>query len=176
VTGAFSYSGRRVAERLLSRGDDVRTLTFHPERAAASPRPLEAYRYDFESPDRMLPAFQGAHTLINTYWVRFARGGLDHERAVQNTRHLFEVALRAGVGRIVHVSITQPDLNSPLPYFRGRRTWSGTSARSPSPRHRPAGGAVRRRGHSHQQHRLRAPPLPVFACLAPARTGSSPST
>lgn len=32
VTGAFSHSGARIAERLLEGGRDVRTLTFHPDR------------------------------------------------------------------------------------------------------------------------------------------------
>ena len=32
VTGAFGYSGRHVAERLLARGARVRTLTGHPDR------------------------------------------------------------------------------------------------------------------------------------------------
>src|SRR5215216_8032072 len=32
VTGAFSYSGGAIAERLLGSGRRVRTLTFHPQR------------------------------------------------------------------------------------------------------------------------------------------------
>ena len=36
VTGAFSYSGSHIAERLLDAGRRVRTLTFHPDR----PHPL----------------------------------------------------------------------------------------------------------------------------------------
>lgn len=39
---------------------------------------------------------------------------------MSNTRTLFEAAQRAGVHRIVHVSITNPCLNSPYPYFRGK--------------------------------------------------------
>ena len=33
VTGAFSYSGRSIAQRLLGRGRTVRTLTGHPQQA-----------------------------------------------------------------------------------------------------------------------------------------------
>jgi nucleoside-diphosphate-sugar epimerase len=62
----------------------------------------------------------GAHTLYNTYWVRFAHGHLDHDAAVANSRTLFEAAAAAGVQRIVHVSITNPSLGSPYPYFRGK--------------------------------------------------------
>ena len=40
--------------------------------------------------------------------------------AVDNTLKLFDVAKKAGVERIVHVSITNPSIDSPLEYFRGK--------------------------------------------------------
>jgi nucleoside-diphosphate-sugar epimerase len=52
--------------------------------------------------------------------VRFARSQVDHDLAVANSRTLFQAARRAGVQRIVHVSITNPSIESPLPYFRGK--------------------------------------------------------
>jgi NADH dehydrogenase len=58
--------------------------------------------------------------LYNTYWVRFAHGAVDHDAAVANSRILFQAAVAAGVQRIVHVSITNPSLRSPYPYFRGK--------------------------------------------------------
>jgi uncharacterized protein YbjT (DUF2867 family) len=39
---------------------------------------------------------------------------------VRNAKTLFDAAKRAGVTRIVHISITNPDRNSDLPYFRGK--------------------------------------------------------
>jgi len=33
VTGAFSYTGKYIARRLLAEGARVRTLTGHPQRA-----------------------------------------------------------------------------------------------------------------------------------------------
>jgi NADH dehydrogenase len=39
---------------------------------------------------------------------------------VANTKILFQAAQEAGVKRIVHVSITNPDLRSELSYFRGK--------------------------------------------------------
>ncbi|MGH3743668.1 MAG: SDR family oxidoreductase, partial [Mycobacteriales bacterium] len=63
---------------------------------------------------------QGAHTLYNTYWVRFAHGRVDHDAAVTNSQTLFRAAAAAGVQRIGHVSITHPSLDSPYPYFRGK--------------------------------------------------------
>jgi uncharacterized protein YbjT (DUF2867 family) len=58
--------------------------------------------------------------LINTYWVRFDHRLFTHQQAVANTKILFQAAKEAQVQRIVHVSITNPDINSHLPYFRGK--------------------------------------------------------
>ena len=59
-------------------------------------------------------------TLYNTYWIRFARGAVNHDTAVRNTRNLVDAAVAAGVRRIVHISITSANPTSPLPYFRGK--------------------------------------------------------
>ena len=58
--------------------------------------------------------------LYNTYWVRFNHRLFKHADAVRNTLVLFEAAKKAGVQRIVHVSITNPSEDSPLEYFRGK--------------------------------------------------------
>ena len=58
--------------------------------------------------------------MYNTYWVRFNYGDFSFAQAVQNTRTLFAAARRAGVSRVVHVSITNPSEDSPLEYFRGK--------------------------------------------------------
>jgi NADH dehydrogenase len=68
----------------------------------------------------MAAAISGAHTLYNTYWVRFDRRDETHDRAVRNTIALIQAAKIAGVQRIVHISITNPSLDSDLPYFRGK--------------------------------------------------------
>jgi len=119
VTGAFSYSGAAIARELQSAGHRVRTLTGHPGRAPAGSQ-IEARPLDFDDSAELTRSLRGAQTLYNTYWVRFARGGVDHDMAVSNSRTLFEAAARAGVERIVHVSITHPSLTSPYPYFRGK--------------------------------------------------------
>jgi uncharacterized protein YbjT (DUF2867 family) len=119
VTGAFSYSGAALARALLQRGRQVRTLTGHPERAPVG-TPMDVRPLDFDDQLGLVAALSGATTLYNTYWVRFARRNVDHERAVANSRALFRAAERAGVQRIVHVSITHPSLSSPWPYFRGK--------------------------------------------------------
>ena len=58
--------------------------------------------------------------LYNSYWVRFNHRMFTHAQAVENTLALFEAARRAGVRRVVHVSITNPSEDSPLEYFSGK--------------------------------------------------------
>jgi nucleoside-diphosphate-sugar epimerase len=119
VTGAFSYSGRAIATALTDAGRRVRTLTGHPGRAPEG-SPLEIRRLDFDDQLGLVASLEGVTTLYNTYWVRFAHARIDHELAVANSRTLFVAAKRAGVQRIVHVSITHPSVDSPWPYFRGK--------------------------------------------------------
>ena len=119
VTGAFSYSGSAIARELLAAGRRVRTLTGHPGRAPAGSG-IDVRPLDFADAGGLRRSLQGVHTLYNTYWVRFARGELDHQRAVANSRILFDAAAHAGVRRIVHVSITHADPGSPYSYFRGK--------------------------------------------------------
>ena len=119
VTGAFSYSGAAIAREVQASGRRVRTLTGHPGRAPAG-TPVEARPLDFTDPAGLTESLRGARTLYNTYWVRFARGEVDHPAAVTRSRALFLAAAEAGVRRIVHVSITNPDADSPYPYFRGK--------------------------------------------------------
>ncbi|HWG74021.1 MAG TPA: NAD(P)H-binding protein [Acidimicrobiales bacterium] len=119
VTGAFSYSGRVIARHLRGAGRRVRTLTGHPERAGDQ-TDIEVRPLDFDDPAGLAASLAGVTTLYNTYWVRFAHGRIDHTLAVENSRTLFKAARRAGVGKIVHVSILHPSSASPYPYFRGK--------------------------------------------------------
>jgi uncharacterized protein YbjT (DUF2867 family) len=120
VTGASGYSGKYIARRLLASGRQVMTLTGHPERPLPFDGAVEVRPYDFEHPDRLARSLEGVDTLYNTYWVRFPYGETTHELAVANSRTLFEAARQAGVRRVVHVSITNPSQDSPLPYFKGK--------------------------------------------------------
>jgi uncharacterized protein YbjT (DUF2867 family) len=123
VTGAFSYSGKAIAQALIARGRRVRTLTNHPERAGADPS-VEVHPLVFDEA-RLRASLQGADTLYNTYWVRFPHGATTFAGAVANSEILFRAAAAAGVRRIVHVSITNPALDSPYPYFRGKAEVEG---------------------------------------------------
>lgn len=119
VTGAFSYSGRAIATELRQRGRRVRTITGHPDRGRDE-ETTEVRPLDFDDLPGMVASLSGATTLYNTYWVRFGHGHIDHQRAIENSRALFYAARRAGIQRVVHVSITNPTVESPYPYFRGK--------------------------------------------------------
>jgi uncharacterized protein YbjT (DUF2867 family) len=141
VTGAFSYSGAAIARDLLALGHRVRTLTGHPGRAPAG-TPIDCRPLDFSDERELSMSMAGAHTLYNTYWVRFAHGPVSHAQAVANSRVLFSAAASAGVQRIVHVSITNPSPDSPDPYFRGKAAVEQALADSGVPSHAIARPAI----------------------------------
>jgi uncharacterized protein YbjT (DUF2867 family) len=117
VTGAFSYTGRWIAERLLDLGREVVTLSRSPAPAGS---PIATRTLQFADEDGLARALDGAETLYNTYWIRFERGASTFERAVRNTKRLFAAAARVGLGRVVHISVTNADRSPAFPYFRGK--------------------------------------------------------
>jgi uncharacterized protein YbjT (DUF2867 family) len=119
VTGSFSYSGKYITRRLLAEGHEVITLTGHPNRPDPFEGAVKAYPLDFDEAG-MAASLNGVDTLYNTYWVRFDKGGNTQPRAVENTRTLVRAAARAGVRRMVHVSIANPSAESHLPYYWGK--------------------------------------------------------
>jgi NADH dehydrogenase len=120
MTGAFSYTGKYITQRLLALGKEVRTLTGHPNNPNPFGEQVQAHPFNFDQPDKLLESLQGATTLYNTYWVRFSHGSTTYEQAIENTKILFNAAKEAGIQRVVHVSITNPSEMSPLPYFKGK--------------------------------------------------------
>jgi NADH dehydrogenase len=120
VTGAFGYSGRYIAKRLLEAGHSVMTLTNSVQRKNTFGEAVVAHPFRFDDTGKLTECLRGVDALINTYWVRFDHRLFTHDQAVANTKIMFSAARHAGVRRIVHVSITNPDLHSDLPYFRGK--------------------------------------------------------
>jgi NADH dehydrogenase len=120
VTGAFGYSGRYIAARLLDEGREVITLTNSLARANPFGGRVRAFPLSFDESEKLAQSLAGVDVLYNTYWVRFNHKLFTHAQAVQNTLVLFEAARQAGVRRIVHVSITNPSEDSSLEYFAGK--------------------------------------------------------
>jgi uncharacterized protein YbjT (DUF2867 family) len=120
VTGAYGYSGKYIARRLLTRGHNVITLTNSPQRHNPFGDAVPAFPFNFDRPEALAATLRGVTVLYNTYWVRFNHADFTFEDAVRNSQILFEAARAAGVARIVHVSITNPSLDSPLEYFSGK--------------------------------------------------------
>ena len=120
VTGATGYTGRYITRLLLEEGHTVQTITGHPERPSPFGDRVATHPFNFDRPDLLRDTLSGTDTLFNTYWIRVSHGDRTHERCVEETRILFYAARAAGVRRIVHISVTNPDPDSPLPYFRGK--------------------------------------------------------
>ncbi len=120
VTGAFGYSGKYIASRLLAAGKKVHTLTNSANRANPFSGQITSSPFHFDEPEKLVASLEGASVLYNTYWVRFNHRDFTHQVAVENTIKLFNAAKEAGVRRIVHISITNPSENSELEYFSGK--------------------------------------------------------
>jgi NADH dehydrogenase len=104
VTGASSFTGRFIAQRLIGAGHQVRDLG----------------RGDLANLERMRAALDGCDTLYNTFWIRFERGPITYAWAIERTRTLFEAARGAGVRRIVHLSVINASRTAPTAYFRAK--------------------------------------------------------
>jgi NADH dehydrogenase len=120
VTGAFGYSGKYITRRLLELGHTVRTLTNSIHRPNPFGSRVEAFPFNFDNIDKLTDSMRGAAVLYNTYWVRFDHADFSHAAAIENSLRLFTAAKQAGIKRVVHISITNPSENSPLPYFCGK--------------------------------------------------------
>ena len=120
VTGALGYTGKSVAQRLLDRGIRVRTLTNSPDRPNPFGDAIDIKPLVFDDVNVLARSLEGADVLYNTYWVRFNHKLFTFKKAVANTKVLFDAAKRAGVRRIVHVSILHADQADDLGYYNGK--------------------------------------------------------
>jgi uncharacterized protein YbjT (DUF2867 family) len=120
VTGAFSYTGKYVTQRLLDAGKTVRTITGHPNNPNPFGKQVEIAALDFHDTAGLVQSLRGASVLYNSYWVRFSHGRVTFNEGVSNSRILIQAAKEAGVRRIVHLSIANPSLDSHLPYYSGK--------------------------------------------------------
>jgi uncharacterized protein YbjT (DUF2867 family) len=98
----------------------VRTLTNHPHRPGAHDIDVDVAPLQFTDRAALVESFRGADVFYNTYWVRFRRGGVGFGDAIANTRILMSAAAEAGVRKVVHVSVSNPSVDSHLDYYAGK--------------------------------------------------------
>ena len=120
VTGAFSFTGRFIARRLMAQERQIKTLTNHPQRPGTEDIRAEVAPLQFTDRDALVESLRGADVLYNTYWVRFHYRKVRFGEAVANTRILLGAARDAGVRKVVHISVSNPSEDSPLDYFAGK--------------------------------------------------------
>ena len=119
VTGAFGYSGSRIAERLLADGRRVLTLSRRDGGNHALAKKVEQLPYDF-SERALTSALAGVETVYVTYWMRFPRGTTTWYELVANVGRLARASAAAGVRRLVYVSVTNARHDSSTAYFRAK--------------------------------------------------------
>jgi nucleoside-diphosphate-sugar epimerase len=120
VTGAFGYSGKYIAKHLLEKGYEVITLTNTISFDDIFIGKVKTFPLNFEDTEGLCKSLENVDVLYNTYWVRFNYKTFSHQMAVDNTIKLFNACKKAGVRKIIHVSITNPSETSHLSYFKGK--------------------------------------------------------
>jgi len=120
VTGAFSFTGGAIGRRLLAEERRVRTLTNHPQRSRDGDIKVDVAALQFADRAALVASLRGADVLYNTYWVRFRHGRVGFGDAVANTRTLMGAAAEAGVRKVVHISVSNPSIDSHLDYYAGK--------------------------------------------------------
>jgi uncharacterized protein YbjT (DUF2867 family) len=118
VTGAFGFTGSRIAARLIGAGRSVRNFSRRADPATQAGR-YESVAYDF-SPTGLAAAVAGIDTAYITYWMRFPRDGLDWPEVVANVERLALAAAAAGVRRLVYFSVSNARHDSSTAYFRAK--------------------------------------------------------
>jgi uncharacterized protein YbjT (DUF2867 family) len=120
VTGATSYTGRFIAERLVAAGRAVVDLTRRPAALHPLGDGVRSAALDFDDPDLLARTLDGVDTLYNTFWIRFERGPITYAWAIERSRILFAAASQAGVRRVVHISVINASRDAPTAYFRAK--------------------------------------------------------
>lgn len=99
VTGAFGFTGKHIARRLLDAGITVRTLTGHPDRSSPLRDSVDVRPLQFSDARRLVSDLEGVRVLYNTYWVRFAHGRTTYDSAVSTCRRPSDAPSSERAGR-----------------------------------------------------------------------------
>lgn len=124
VTGATGFVGRRLVRRLSGyAGLEVRVLLRPGSDLDRLPRGVAVHAMigDINSPDSLLAAMDGVHTVFHLVGTdtRGRHAELE-EIDVEGTRTVVEAALAARVGRLITVSRVAADRNSAYPSLRAK--------------------------------------------------------
>src|SRR5258708_37707122 len=120
VTGAFSFTGRAIAQRLIAQERRVRTLTNHPQRPGSEEIKADVAPLPFADRAALVESLRGADVLYTTYWGRFRHGKRSFGDAIANTRILVGAAAEAGVRKILHIAVSNPSIDPHLDYYAGK--------------------------------------------------------
>jgi nucleoside-diphosphate-sugar epimerase len=119
VTGAFGYTGSRIAARLIDQGHRVVTLTRRDQVSHPLAGRVARLPYDF-SEDVLRRSLDGIDTAYVTYWMRFPRSGATWQGIVDNVGSLARAAASAGVRRLIYISVSNARHDSSTAYFRAK--------------------------------------------------------
>jgi uncharacterized protein YbjT (DUF2867 family) len=120
VTGAFSFTGRAIAGRLLDQGRQVITLARRRHGADPFEGRIAVKPLALDDPKTLAASLAGVDTLYNTFWIRFPRGELTFDLVRERSLRLVEAARQAGVRRLVHISVVNATERPTTPYFAAK--------------------------------------------------------
>jgi len=107
LTGATGYTGGRLLQTLISRGDEVSILVRKTARASLPARRVRIVEGDLSNPGTLATLVEGASAVVHVAAVYRTAGHPDsyyREVNVGGTERLLEASARQGVGRFVHTS------------------------------------------------------------------------
>jgi uncharacterized protein YbjT (DUF2867 family) len=114
VTGATGNVGSQVIEQLSSTGAPVRAFVHDPEKAAnVRETGVEIAEGDFQRPETLDAALEGVDRLF------LLMGTAENQVELEND--VIATAVRAGIRRVVKLSIYGAEIGSPVPF----RDWHG---------------------------------------------------
>ena len=126
VFGGSGFLGRQIVKRLAADGTPVRVAVRRPEQASflealAPGGRIEVVAADVWNETTVARAVEGSAAAVNTvgHYVEQRGASFDAVHG-EGARHVARQALKAGVGRLVHISGIGADPASASPYVRAR--------------------------------------------------------
>ncbi len=117
VTGATGQQGGAVARALLAKGQKVRVMTRHPEKAASLAKAgAEIVQGDLTNPTILQMALRGVHGVF-AMSTPFEAG---MEAEVRQGIMLADAAKQAGIAHYVYTSVGSAHRNTGIPHFESK--------------------------------------------------------